>query len=432
MPHFHSKDKEADSEAGNASTPAVTASTGADLLLSLAATASKQAPSPPITSAPYHSRQPLQPDASVNPSPSFPPGAREPWTSHPMAPPYPQMQQGESEASMMMSFRRGHELCASPINAQTNAGNARSSAEQAAYAQNHAMWMSSAGPHHYGMPPGYQPSVPGNNYSHVQQQQQELSEEVAAANRSAPANHDQPAADEPHSESADRSFDSQDSERKRPLLKSELPQQKAAKNNGGQRVISPASSNEGPVTEKEEPTDRQQTEKQFDPRVHAQQQQHAHLHHPPYAGYMHPSAYAHPGGYGYPPYGYPPAPYQPYLMMHAPPHGSMYPMHPQMHPPVPPMHQPLQQAQQQAQQAQQADDVADTAPDTQREALRNPSPHQFIQSVGTQREVLLDPSAHHSIQSVADWQQATVASGKVPSTHRCVALKPPVPSRFWG
>jgi hypothetical protein len=311
------------------------------------------------------------------------------------------MQQAEGEAAMMMSFRGGHQqLCPSPIKPKANTG------KEAGYTQHshpsHATWMSSAAGPHYGMP-GYQPSVPGNSYNHLQQQ--DLSEEVSAANRSVPANPDHHAAHQSHSENVDRSFDSHDSERKRPSSKSALPQQKIAKNNAGQRVISPASSNEGPVTEKDDSTDRQH-EKRFDPRAHA--------HHPPYnhAGYMHPGAYAPPVGYGYPPYGYPSAPYQPYLMMHAPPHGSMYPMHP----PVPVMHQSLPKA----------DDDGDTALETQREGLR------IIQKIGNQREVQLDPSAQHSIQSVADWQQATVTSGKVPSTNRCVALKPPVPSRFWG
>lgn len=418
MPHFHSNNEDADSEAGNSSNPR--ASAGADLLLSLASTASEQALSPPVASAPYQFRLPPQPDSSVDPSPPFPQGANQPWMNHPMAPSYPPLQQAEGEAAMMMSFRGGQQLCPSPIKAQANTGKARSPAEEAEYAQvshpSHAMWMaSSAGPR-YGKSV-YQPPVPGSNYSHLQQQ--DLSEEVSATNRSVPANPDHKAAHESHSESVDRSFDSQDSERLRPLSKSELPQQKAAKNINGQRVISPASSNEGPATDKDDSTDRQH-EKQFDPRVHA------HAHHPPYhhAGYMHPGAYAHPGGYGYPPYGYPTAPYQPYFMMHAPPHGSMYPMHP----PVPMMHQALKQAQQ----PEQPDEDEDTAPDTQKEVPRNPSPHPSVQSVGTQREVLLDSSAHHSIQSVADWQQATLASGKVPSTNRCVALKPPVPSRFWG
>jgi hypothetical protein len=405
MPHCRPKNEVADSEAGNASNPG--ASSGADLLLSLAATASEHAP--PVA------RLPAQPDSSVKPSPIFTHGARQPWTNHSQAPSYPSMQQAE-EASMMMSFRGGNQLLPSPIKAQATAGNNRSPAEEAAYTQlshpSHTMWP------HYGMP-GYQPPVPtGNSYSHAQQQ--DLSEEVSAANRSVPANPDHHAAQQPHSESVDRSFDSQDSERKRPLSKSALPQQKTAKNNNGQRVISPASSNEGPITDKEDSTNRQQNEKKFDPVAHA--------HHPPYnhgghGGYMHPGAFAPPGGYCYPPYGYPPAPYQPYVMMHAPPHGSMYPMHPPAPFGVPQHMQPP---------LQQADDDADTASETQREVPRNPSPHHAIQSAGTQREVLLDSSAHHSIQSVADWQQATVASGKVPSTNRCVALKPPVPSRFWG
>jgi hypothetical protein len=264
---------------------------------------------------------------------------------------------------------------------------------------------------------GYQPSVPtGNSYNHAQQQ--DLSEEVAAANRSVPANPDHHAAQQSHSESADRSFDSQESERKRPLSKSELPQQKAAKNNNGQRIISPASSNEGTGSEKDESTDRPH-EKQFDPLAHAHAHAHpgAHLGAPyNHGGYMHPHppAFAPPGGYGYAPYGYPPAAYQPYLMMHAPPHGSMYPMHPPGPLGVPQHMQPS---------LQQADGEADTASDAQREVPRNPSPHQ---------SVVLDPTTHHAIQSVADWQQATVSSGKIPSTNRCVALKPPVPSRFWG
>jgi hypothetical protein len=123
------------------------------------------------------------------------------------------MQQVEGEASMMMSFRGGQQLCPSPIKAQANAGNTRTPAEEAVYAANHAMWMSSAGPR-YGMPGYQQPPVAGNNFNHLQQRR--TFEEVAAANHSVHAIEHQ-AADESHSESADRSFDLK-MERKRPLF----------------------------------------------------------------------------------------------------------------------------------------------------------------------------------------------------------------------
>jgi hypothetical protein len=37
-----------------------------------------------------------------------------------------------------------------------------------------------------------------------------------------------------------------------------------------------------------------------------------------------------------------------------------------------------------------------------------------------------------SFKSVADWQQSTLSSGKPPSANRCVPLKEPVPSKYWG
>jgi hypothetical protein len=37
-----------------------------------------------------------------------------------------------------------------------------------------------------------------------------------------------------------------------------------------------------------------------------------------------------------------------------------------------------------------------------------------------------------SIQSVAEWQRAALSTGKPPSAHRCVPLKEPIPSKYWG
>lgn len=37
-----------------------------------------------------------------------------------------------------------------------------------------------------------------------------------------------------------------------------------------------------------------------------------------------------------------------------------------------------------------------------------------------------------TIKSVAEWQQATLATGMAPSANRCVALKAPIPSKYWG
>ena len=42
------------------------------------------------------------------------------------------------------------------------------------------------------------------------------------------------------------------------------------------------------------------------------------------------------------------------------------------------------------------------------------------------------PASSRDIKSVAEWQQATLATGQVPSANRCVPLADPVPSRFWG
>eukprot|EP00934_Nitzschia_sp_Nitz4_P008915 Nitzschia sp. Nitz4//scaffold75_size92586//50641//52505//NITZ4_004857-RA/size92586-snap-gene-0.51-mRNA-1//1//CDS//3329557711//8905//frame0 len=37
-----------------------------------------------------------------------------------------------------------------------------------------------------------------------------------------------------------------------------------------------------------------------------------------------------------------------------------------------------------------------------------------------------------AIRSVADWQQAALTNGKPPSANRCVPLKEPIPSKYWG
>lgn len=37
-----------------------------------------------------------------------------------------------------------------------------------------------------------------------------------------------------------------------------------------------------------------------------------------------------------------------------------------------------------------------------------------------------------AINSVADWQQAATSTGKYPSAGRCLPLKEPIPSRYWG
>lgn len=36
------------------------------------------------------------------------------------------------------------------------------------------------------------------------------------------------------------------------------------------------------------------------------------------------------------------------------------------------------------------------------------------------------------IKSVADWQKATIATGMAPSANRCVPLKAPIPTKYWG
>lgn len=37
-----------------------------------------------------------------------------------------------------------------------------------------------------------------------------------------------------------------------------------------------------------------------------------------------------------------------------------------------------------------------------------------------------------AIKSVAEWQQAALSTGKPPSANRCVPLKEPIPSKYWG
>jgi hypothetical protein len=42
------------------------------------------------------------------------------------------------------------------------------------------------------------------------------------------------------------------------------------------------------------------------------------------------------------------------------------------------------------------------------------------------------PSSTTEIKSVAEWQRAALTTGKAPSTNRCLPLKGPIPSKFWG
>ena len=41
-------------------------------------------------------------------------------------------------------------------------------------------------------------------------------------------------------------------------------------------------------------------------------------------------------------------------------------------------------------------------------------------------------AGNNAIKSVADWQQAALSTGKPPSAGRCLPLKEPIPSRYWG
>ena len=57
------------------------------------------------------------------------------------------------------------------------------------------------------------------------------------------------------------------------------------------------------------------------------------------------------------------------------------------------------------------------------------TPIQSVSSLPFKQEFV---ALTENIKSVAEWQHATLATGKAPSANRCLALKAPIPSKYWG
>jgi len=124
---------------------------------------------------------------------------------------------------------------------------------------------------------------------------------------------------------------------------------------------------------------------------------------PPVWRYPHyPSAPGHPGAYP-PPY---PTPY-------APQHPSQHPQH--YHPKAIPA-------------AEAADGTKSQSPQ-HTVAGKTSTKSNTVTSSKKQED---SSTGGAKIKSVAEWQQAALATGKAPSANRCIQLKSPIPSKYWG
>lgn len=139
------------------------------------------------------------------------------------------------------------------------------------------------------------------------------------------------------------------------------------------------------------------------------------------APYQPPYYQSGPGMYGYPP---PPPPSYPDGSHHhgwrmppsgsfPPPHGAAspyahtYPPRGYGHPTMPPRSYPPR--------------GMNLEKPVDRKSSGTPTQQTSAQNVGAPK-----------IKSVAEWQRATLATGKAPSANRCMPLKAPIPSKYWG
>jgi len=53
-------------------------------------------------------------------------------------------------------------------------------------------------------------------------------------------------------------------------------------------------------------------------------------------------------------------------------------------------------------------------------------------SVTQSSEDIISSPLRQKITSVAEWQKAALATGRAPSANRCIQLKAPIPSKYWG
>ncbi|KAL3929230.1 MAG: hypothetical protein SGBAC_012306, partial [Bacillariaceae sp.] len=167
-------------------------------------------------------------------------------------------------------------------------------------------------------------------------------------------------------------------------------------------------------------------------------------HHSPYAPPRHPY-----GGHGYhhPHYPPPPAGYNMYGVggagmyspHHPPPHGHYAgappPHHPNMYYPPPQYHHHPAAAHYPPRSMMSPVRVAQREFPMRRTVSAPTSDNSSQASTARSSPTLSqsESSKEQSIASVADWQRATMAANGVPpSTKRCMPLKEPVPSKFWG
>lgn len=132
---------------------------------------------------------------------------------------------------------------------------------------------------------------------------------------------------------------------------------------------------------------------------------------PPYPGsYPMYGAYPpHPGHY----MGGPPGPHAPYYPPYPPhPHHHHPGMAPYARPPMPPGKYP----------------PPSPYPGSAHSPLPNKSNHLSSEASKAGRP----GPTEHAIKSVAEWQRAAISTGKPPSANRCVPLKEPIPSKYWG
>mmetsp|Transcript_28853 Transcript_28853/g.43565 ORF Transcript_28853/g.43565 Transcript_28853/m.43565 type:complete len:606 (+) Transcript_28853:48-1865(+) len=232
------------------------------------------------------------------------------------------------------------------------------------------------------------------------------------------------------------------------------------KSERNQRIISPSSSSEGSPSMKPHDEDNVTAQgrksSKLDSTEHAQTSR---LSAPPDVRFT--ASVSHPyHTQFYPPrpmmYGYPPMPHHAHLpppqrgphhhaMSPPPPPGWRYPQYPQGHPgafppppyhtPYPPQH-PSQHPHQYPSKTIPVADAADAA-DARKSQL---SQHAVAgkpslsseNSASSSKRPEESSTTGPKIKSVAEWQQAALTTGKAPSANRCVPLKAPIPSKYWG
>jgi hypothetical protein len=226
-----------------------------------------------------------------------------------------------------------------------------------------------------------------------------------------------------------------------------------------QRVISPSSSIEGGLNaigkchdeeSASDVNDKAATSETVptadEPRLQEHPEQARYPPQEPRYGGPHPGPYQHPyyppgppgpGMYGYP---HPPS-YSEGPSLHGGwkmPRSGSFPPPPQMHgahPPYPPSYPPPYSHAPMPHHQQRYPPTGihgghDSSLHTMKGGDTNPSP--VSSSTPNSPQQLGQGTGAPKIKSVAEWQRATLATGKAPSANRCMPLKAPIPSKYWG